>query len=112
MAYAPYVTTEALENVRLARILILRALEALESGAMQVNIMYNAGVLTAEVTSTVVQGKKHPVEKTETYTTILTPTRFECSCKDFYYRGALCKHVLSAAIVAQSWEAEEQKQAA
>lgn len=91
---------------------VIRALEALESGAMRVNVLYNAGVLTAEVTSTVTIGKKKPVEKTEVYTTILTPTAYECSCKDFYYRGTLCKHLICAAMVGQSWSAEEQKQAA
>ena len=91
---------------------VIRALEALKTGAMRVNIRYNAGVLTAEVTSTVVLGKKKPVEKTETYVTLLTPTHYECSCKDWQYRSVICKHLLAAAFIAQEEHEEERKQAA
>jgi len=96
---------------------VIRALEALQAGKMAVTLLYNGGVLTAEVTSTVTLGKKNPVEKTETYTTILTPTRYECSCKDWQYRhesqpGFICKHGLAAIMYGQSEQADEQQQAA
>lgn len=80
---------------------VLRAIEALRSGAMAVKIMYNGGVLTAEVQSTVIVGKKKPVEKVETYAVLLAPTHYECSCKDYQYRGTICKHILVSVMAEQ-----------
>ena len=96
---------------------VIRALEALQSGAMTVEIRYNAGVLTAEVTSTVILGKRKPVEKTETYLVLITPGHSECTCKDWVYRhesqlGFACKHQVASCISAQEQREEEQKQAA
>jgi hypothetical protein len=86
---------------------VLRAIEALRSGAMAVKILYNGGVLTAEIVSTSVVGKKKPVEKVETYAVLLAPTHYECTCKDHMYRGAICKHLL-VAVMAEQEAGQEQ----
>lgn len=91
---------------------IIRAMNALRYGDMEVAIIRNDETLTAEVTSYVVLGKKNPVEKITTYSVLLTPDHYECSCKDFQYRSTICKHVVCAAMVGQQAMEQEQKQAA
>lgn len=90
---------------------VCRALEAINSGAMQVEVLHNAGVLTAEVTSTVILGKKKPVIKTTTYNVLVSGTHYECTCPDWQYRSTLCKHIICAVIFAQSVSQEQRKAA-
>lgn len=89
----------------------LRAIEALSSGAMVVSILHNASVLTAEVISRVIVGKKKPVEKMAMYNVMIAPDHSECTCPDWQYRGTICKHIIGAGIVGQEELAAHQQAA-
>lgn len=91
---------------------IIRAMDALRYGDMEVAILHNDGCLTAEVTSYTVTGKKNPVEKITTYRVLIAPTHSECSCKDWEFRHPIvCKHQIAACLFLEE-QAEELKKAA
>lgn len=82
-----------------------RAVEAMQTGTMTVELLTVGEIITAKIQSTTVIGKRNPKSSTKEYAVVVGPGGADCSCPDHQYRGnaegALCKHIVAATIAAQ-----------
>lgn len=88
---------------------VIRAMDALNEGAMLVELKRCDETIIAEVTSTTTQGKRHPRTDTNTYHVAISAYGADCSCPDAQHRHTLCKHIIGATMVAQEREKEQDR---